>query len=312
MIAISRLFNAKNFLYLSCMGMIAIMLMIHRDDSQPSTTAVIYSYFESPNSAKNLRFFLEFGICRNIVYVIVIQGHNCSVPLPNIPSLHFVRRDNRGYDFAAYSAGIQFLMRFTGVFDALRLPFRAVVFLNSGVVGPFLPAYYPKGHSWTAAFTDRLSGAVKLVGTSLVCLPPSDLGGWGPRVEGMCFATDITGLSLMLQTGVFQDSREKHGPNGVIVAGEYAMSRILLDHGYNLDTLLFRYQGIDWRQKANWNCNGNIHPSRRGSNDGVDIQPLEVIFHKMHWVNDGHDSPVAEILTNKLMLWAEHRMLPYC
>lgn len=25
--------------------------------------------------------------------------------------------------------------------------------------------------------------------------------------------------------------------------------------GYNLDSLMLRYQGVDWRDRANWACN---------------------------------------------------------
>ena len=35
---------------------------------------------------------------------------------------------------------------------------------------------------WTRAFTDRLVDDVKLVSSSLVCLPEIDAGGWGPKV----------------------------------------------------------------------------------------------------------------------------------
>ena len=29
----------------------------------------------------------------------------------------------------------------------------------------------------------------------------------------------------------------------------------LLNAGYNLDSLMLRYQGVDWRSKDNWECN---------------------------------------------------------
>lgn len=50
------------------------------------------------------------------------------------------------------------------------------------------------------------NGAVPLldaVGTSIVCLPKTDLGGWGPRIEGFCWATDHVGIELGLKRGVF-------------------------------------------------------------------------------------------------------------
>jgi hypothetical protein len=48
-----------------------------------------------------------------------------------------------------------------------------------------------------------------------------------------------------------------------IVEGEYGMSRAILHAGYTLDCLLYRYQGLDWTNPANWNQNGNALASRQ-------------------------------------------------
>ena len=37
---------------------------------------------------------------------------------------------------------------------------------------------------------------------------------------------------------------------------EVGASRVLLDAGYTIDSLMLRYQGVEWRDKANWGCNG--------------------------------------------------------
>ena len=37
---------------------------------------------------------------------------------------------------------------------------------------------------------------------------------------------------------------------------EVGASSAILDAGYNLDSLLLRYQGVDWRDRATWGCNG--------------------------------------------------------
>lgn len=50
--------------------------------------------------------------------------------------------------------------------------YRHVVFMNSSVRGPFLPAMWPKGRHWSTAFTDRLSDTVKLVGPTISCEGP--------------------------------------------------------------------------------------------------------------------------------------------
>ena len=54
--------------------------------------------------------------------------------------------------------------------------YKYYIFLNSSVRGPFVPSYMPHDWQWTNAFTDRLRGDVKAVGSSLVCLPEVDAG----------------------------------------------------------------------------------------------------------------------------------------
>jgi len=60
--------------------------------------------------------------------------------------------------------------------------YKHFILLNSSVRGPFYPSYMGSSWQWTRAFTDRLVGNVKLVSSSLVCLPEVDAGGLGPKV----------------------------------------------------------------------------------------------------------------------------------
>lgn len=60
--------------------------------------------------------------------------------------------------------------------------YRYYIFLNSSVRGPFYPSYMGPMWQWTEAFTNRLKGNIKVVASSLVCLPEIDAGGYGPKV----------------------------------------------------------------------------------------------------------------------------------
>jgi hypothetical protein len=42
---------------------------------------------------------------------------------------------------------------------------------------------------------------------------------------------------------------------GTIYHAELGSSAAILGAGFNLDCLMLRYQGVDWRDKANWDCN---------------------------------------------------------
>ena len=63
--------------------------------------------------------------------------------------------------------------------------------------------------------------------------------------------------------------------------GEYGISQVLLDAGYNLATLMARYApGVDWRDRVHWHCNNNTHPSRHGTYDHISMHPFETMFIK--------------------------------
>lgn len=42
----------------------------------------------------------------------------------------------------------------------------------------------------------------------------------------------------------------------VIWHGELGSSLAILNAGHTIDSLMMRYQGVDWTDKANWACNG--------------------------------------------------------
>ena len=240
---------------------------------------IIYAYYETPVSSYNLSFFVKKELLYrdNIDYLIVINGEICSVEIPQLPNLKIIRRENTGYDFGAHSVALENIKTNNKNYDYY-------FFINSGVIGPILPHYF-KSH-WTEIFTNKINDDVKLVGTTIVCLPTYDLGGYGPKVEGFFFCTDNIGLKLLEnKKTIFQIHNDKVS---AIVNGEYGLSNCILSHGYNIDCMLDRYQNIDWKDKKNWNLNDNIHPSRHKSFYGFSIDPYEVIFHKWFWNSCNH------------------------
>ncbi|CAL5224082.1 g6708 [Coccomyxa viridis] len=113
-----------------------------------------------------------------------------------------------------------------------------------------------------------------------------DAGGYGPKVESWAFALDFEGLKLLLEKGVFWRRTCKLcvGDEGIVVGSEYGISKVILDSGFNLATLMARYaQGTDWRDPTHWGCNNNVHPSRHGTYDGISMHPYETIFVKASW-----------------------------
>ena len=66
-----------------------------------------------------------------------------------------------------------------------------------------------------------------------------------------------------------------------IYFSELGSSAVILEAGYNIASLMLRYQGIDWRQKENWNCNERFSPYAEHHYDGLSLDPLEVVFVKV-------------------------------
>ena len=249
-------------------------------------SVIIYTYFKSPSSNYNLSFFAkrELSCKEEIDYIIVINGYECSVELPELPNLTVLKRDNVGFDYGGHSAALDFIKSENKVYDYY-------FFMNSGVIGPIIPHYFKHAH-WSSIFIEKITDKVKLVGTTIVCLPEKDAGGYGPKIEGFFFMTDKIGLEVLIsQKTVFQNHPNKYS---AIVNGEYGMSTCMLSKGYSIDCMLSKYQGIDWTDSSNYKSNNNAHPSRHNSFYGYSINPYEVIFHKWFW--HGNETVNFEII----------------
>jgi hypothetical protein len=240
------------------------------------TSVIIYTTYNSQPCNYNLDFFtkVELKQRENIDYVIVINGFEVdkNITFPELENLTIIRRENIGYDFGGHNAALNYLSNANKHYDYYY-------FLNGGVIGPIIP-HYLTDH-WTSIFNKKITDKIKLVGTSIVCLPHSDAGGYGPKVEGFFFMTDKIGLNLLVkQKNIFCDHDSKYS---AIVYGEYGLSNCILNNGYSIDCMLRQYQGVDWTNQQNWNLNNNLHPSRKNSFFGNSIIPYEVIFHKWFW-----------------------------
>lgn len=258
------------------------------------TTIIIYTYFHSASSDYNLKFFVkkELSYKDNIYYIIVINGHKYPdyIKFPDIKNLTILKRYNIGFDFGGHHYALQHLEKAKKTYDYY-------FFMNSGVIGPFLRDDFSEKH-WTDIFKHKINDRVKLVGTTIVCLPPHDDGGYGPKVEGFFFVVDKIALELLKkEKNIFKNHKSKYS---AIVEGEYGLTKCILKHGYTIDCMLPGYQNIDWTDKKNYNLNNNKHPSRKNSFYGSSINPFDVIFHKWYWYgNPTVNFDIVENYVNK-------------
>ena len=57
---------------------------------------------------------------------------------------------------------------------------------------------------------------------------------------------------------------------------EFGSSAAVLNAQYNLDSLMLRYQGMNWRDEETWKCNAQLDPQQHDLYDGTSLNPLEV------------------------------------
>ena len=94
---------------------------------------------------------------------------------------------------------------------------------------------------------------MRVVSSSLVCLPDFDSGGgqgWSRgRLRWMRRASGLT-----VDAGVFEVRTCKLcRDDGIVIGGEYGISKAILDKNYNLATLQSMVQSdVDWADPAHW------------------------------------------------------------
>jgi len=239
--------------------------------TSPTRTLVVYVYGKTHGLAEeNLAFFIRTAV-RNSheadYYFILQQINNITfneTKLPLLPSnAHYIQHENKCYDIGTIG---WFLSR--GIID--RTKYKYFIFLNSSVRGPFIVSYY-ENIIWYTIFTRRLKDRIKLVGSTINCE-------YFSHVQSYLWALDVKGLNLLLNnSSVFACHRNMMD---TIHNGEIGASRIILNSGFGIDSLMKKYQNTDFGLASNRNCNNGRNPTTVGV-DGISLEPFEVVFVKI-------------------------------
>lgn len=236
-----------------------------------------------PEFLNNLRLFIHEAVVEDsrCEYVIVVQQTKGleKIKLPSLPrNARYVYHNNECYDWGTFGWLLQ-----SGHVDIRKYKF--FFFMNCSVRGPFLPAYVKSLIHWTEPFTRRLSDTVKFVGPTISCegspLNGDMRGKWrrNPHVQSYVVATDMVGLQVLIDDGkVFQCHNDRWN---TIYHSELGSSAAILKAGYNLDCFMTRYQGVNWRDRRNWDCNQRYSCQGERFYDGITLDPLEVMFVKV-------------------------------
>lgn len=261
-----------------------LQLSLQSFSTKPTDTLVVYVYSNTdPEYQANLKYFLKTGVRADdgCDYVVIIQegeGVEDTYDLPSTPpNVRFVRHANECFDWGTFGWALEHKL-----VDIRK--YKYFIMLNSSVRGPFLPPYWPSNLHWSDGLTSRLNQEVRLVGSTISCE-----GSWkggvltgekrqNPHVQSYVVAMDDVALNLMRQDSTVLKCYKQY--HDAVWYGEMGSSAVILRAGYNIDALMVRYQGIDWRQTENWGCNGALNPYAEHMYDGIDVSPFEVMFVK--------------------------------
>jgi hypothetical protein len=239
-------------------------------DTSRIKICIIYVYYERKNEQKNqtnLAFFLKYGLDKSrwrnmdITTLIIINGHQCELLIPPIENVHILYNNNE-YDIISHKKGIQY---FENLYNTpFYNSFTHLLIMNCGTIGPI----YDDGpdRHWLDPYLNKLTNNTVLCSPCINFLKKEDCGGPGPRGQSYCSLIKMNNYiyNLLLNTkisnlapGTINHSikleydyvfGEKNNMPNTILIGEYGITRILLDNGYNISCLI--YDDIDYNDKA--------------------------------------------------------------
>ncbi|KAI8473473.1 MAG: hypothetical protein J3K34DRAFT_518952 [Monoraphidium minutum] len=159
------------------------------------------------------------------------------------------------------------------------------VLVSGAFRGPFLPSYLQPYVHWVEPLVSRLDDDVRLAAATLSCQPAQQPPGnasspWrkNPRAAPGAVVTDRDGLKLLMADGQVLGCHTT--PAASAYYSDAGAVAAVLRAGFNVDSLLSRFQGVDWRDERNWGCNGGIDPAgtEEYAYDGTWLDPFEAMF----------------------------------
>lgn len=253
----------------------------------------IYAYYEKDERYKNnFKFFLENGMLDDVDYYIVING-SCSLNIMNTInkkhiSVKIEERENKGYDFGAYCY----------IINKYKLVYDYYFFINTSVIGP----YIKNNEKWTDKFIELFDDDdnIKLVGTSINIMTLEDMGKYNlpkflnrpapfTHIQSMFFCMNKFYFDYLVDTGFFEINFDDLTNIADIVAyGEISLSQIALQKGWNINSILPKYRGLDYvNMKENINfSSGYGDPYHKGAYFGGTIDKHDAVFYKSYRLED--------------------------
>ena len=171
----------------------------------------------------------------NVDFILISNNKNnrCNVP-DNVKTLF---RDNIGYDFGGWSDAL--------LTDNLYANYDNFIFVNSSVIGPFIPSYYR--NKWTDIYINELQNNIKLFGSTInTCKDPMNKA----HVQSYIFSMYKITLEYLIKCEIFSTTNYAKTFNDAINQKEILMSRKIIENNWNIGCLMDYYKNVDFTFKS--------------------------------------------------------------
>jgi hypothetical protein len=218
-----------------------------------------------------VQMFIDHGIFKDdaVDFLAILNDKELVLPLPEYVKV--INRENKGTDFGAWSEGV--------FHDENYKKYDTFIFVNSSVVGPYLPADF-KG-KWTDLFLSGLTDTIKLFGSTINTIH-NPL--YESHVQSYAFCMNHDTLKFLIEKKIFTLEAFAKDYQDAIHNYEVRMSREIINAGWNIGSLMNYYKGVDFTFKTmkvtdfkkNWLEDITLP---NGIECGI-IRPEEVMFIK--------------------------------
>lgn len=171
---------------------------------------------------------------KNVDFIIISNNKHNSFETP-----HYVKkifRENIGYDFGGWSDAL--------LTDNYYENYENFIFVNSSVMGPFIPSYYEG--NWTDIYVNGLQNNIKLFGSTINTIgDPIHKS----HVQSYIFSMNKDTLKYLIDCEIFSKTNYAKTFNKAIWQKEVLMSRKIIENNWNIGSLLLYYKDVDFTFK---------------------------------------------------------------
>lgn len=183
-----------------------------------------------------VKYFIDNCIFNdeNVDFIIISNDKKNVLNLPS--HVKTMYRDNIGFDFGGWSEAL--------LTNNLYEKYDKFIFVNSSVIGPFLPSYYTD--KWTDVYINGLQDDIKLFGSTInTCKNPLHAS----HVQSYIFSMDKNTLDYLIKCEIFSVTNYAKTFDDAIMNKEILMSKKIIENKWNIGSLLSHYKNVDFTFK---------------------------------------------------------------